>query len=97
MPPDSQDAARQLIILDVYENGAYDIQQELRIAYGDRLNLAVEIISVCDRVALDKVFNTYKPNVVLHAAAHKHVPLMEHNCCEAVRNNVFGTLSILMN
>lgn len=86
---------RQLIILDVYENGAYDIQQELRIAYGDRLNLAVEIISVCDRVALDKVFNTYKPNVVLHAAAHKHVPLMEHNCCEAVRNNVFGTLNMV--
>lgn len=86
---------KKLIILDVYENGAYDIQQELRIGYGDRLDLAVEIISVCDREALDKVFGRYRPNVVLHAAAHKHVPLMEHNCCEAVRNNVFGTLNIV--
>ena len=82
-----------LIILDVYENGAYDIQQELRIAYGDKLNLCVEIVSVCDRAGLEKVFATYRPDILLHAAAHKHVPLMEHNCCEAVKNNVFGTLN----
>ncbi len=84
---------RQLIILDVYENGAYDIQQELKIAYGAKLDLRVEILSVCNRTALDRIFATYHPNVILHAAAHKHVPLMEHNCCEAVENNVFGTLN----
>lgn len=82
-----------LIILDVYENGAYDVQQELRIAYGDKLNLHVEIVSVCDRSGFEKVFSTYHPDILLHAAAHKHVPLMEHNCCEAVKNNVFGTLN----
>ena len=86
---------RQLIILDVYENGAYDIQQELRIAYGPRLNLAVEIVSICDRDSLEQIFQRYRPQIVLHAAAHKHVPLMEHNCCEAVKNNVFGTLNMV--
>lgn len=86
---------KQLIILDVYENCAYDIQQELKIAYGDKLNLQVEIVSICDRKQLEKVFEKHRPDVVLHAAAHKHVPLMEHNCCEAVKNNVFGTLNIV--
>ena len=84
---------KRLVILDVYENGAYDIQQELRIAYGSDLQLNVEILSVCNRPALEKVFLIYKPQIVLHAAAHKHVPLMEHNCCEAIENNVFGTLN----
>ena len=84
---------KTLVILDVYENGAYDIQQELRMAYGDKLDLRVEILSVCNRAALQRVFATYRPNIVLNAAAHKHVPLMEHNCCEAVENNVFGTLN----
>ena len=84
---------KRLVILDVYENGAYDIQQELRIAYGSSLNLNVEILSVCNKAALEKVFLIYKPQIVLHAAAHKHVPLMEHNCCEAIDNNVFGTLN----
>lgn len=84
---------KRLIILDVYENGAYDIQQELRIAYGSSLELNVEILSVCNRPALEKIFLFYKPQIVLHAAAHKHVPLMEHNCCEAIENNVFGTLN----
>ncbi len=83
----------KLIILDIYENGAYDIQQELRIAYGDRLNVAIEIVSVCDRRGLEAVIREHRPNIILHAAAHKHVPLMEHNCCEAVKNNVFGTLN----
>ena len=84
---------KRLIILDVYENGAYDIQQELRIAYGSALQINVEILSVCNRAALEKIFLIYKPQIVLHAAAHKHVPLMEHNCCEAIENNVFGTLN----
>lgn len=83
-----------LIILDIYENNAYDIQQELRIVYGDSLNLQVEIASVRDLTQLEKIFSIYKPEIVLHAAAHKHVPLMEHNCSEAIKNNVFGTLNI---
>ena len=84
---------KKLVILDVYENGAYDVQQELRIAYGSALDLSVEILSVCNRSALERVFEEYRPNVVLNAAAHKHVPLMEHNCVEAVENNIFGTLN----
>lgn len=86
---------KKLIILDVYENCAYDIQQEMRIKYGSRLNLAVEIATITDRGELEKVFARHKPDVVVHAAAHKHVPLMEHNCCEAVKNNVFGTKNLL--
>ncbi len=82
---------KQLILLDIYENNVYDIQQEMRVTYGDSLNLAVEIASVRDAAQLDKVFRIYRPQIVLHAAAHKHVPLMEHNCSEAVKNNVFGT------
>lgn len=89
MPP------KKLIILDIYENGAYDIQQELRLVHGKDLDLSVEIASVCDKNQLDIIFGEYRPDVVIHAAAHKHVPLMEHNCCEAVRNNVFGTLNIV--
>lgn len=84
---------KQLIILDIYENGAYEVQQELGIAYHNSLDIRVEILSVCNRVALEKVFRAYRPQIVIHAAAHKHVPLMEHNCCEAVENNVFGTLN----
>ncbi len=86
---------KQLILLDIYENNVYDIQQEMRLAYGKELNLAVEIASVRDAEQLDKVFRTYRPQVVLHAAAHKHVPLMEHNCSEAVKNNVFGTWNMV--
>ena len=82
-----------LVLLDIYENGVYDIQQELKFKYGDKLKLQVEIANVCDRSAMEAIFATYRPDIVLHAAAHKHVPLMEHNCCEAVRNNVFGTLT----
>lgn len=84
---------KSLILLDIYENGAYDIQQELRIVYGSALDLHVEIVSICDRAGLENVFDAYHPDIVIHAAAHKHVPLMEHNCCEAVKNNVFGTLN----
>jgi len=84
---------KKIVIVDIYENGAYEIQQELRLQYKSDIDLSVEIVSVCDRILLGKVFQTYRPNIVLHAAAHKHVPLMEHNCCEAVKNNVFGTLN----
>ena len=85
---------KRIVIADVYENGAYDVQQELRLLYGDRLDVRVEIITVCDRTEVDKVFEKHHPDLVLHAAAHKHVPLMENNVCEAVSNNVFGTLNV---
>ena len=80
-----------LIILDIYENNAYEIQQELRRKYGDKLKLTVEIASVRDEARLDCIFKAYRPQVVFHAAAHKHVPLMEHSACEAIKNNVLGT------
>ena len=83
---------KQLILLDIYENGVYDIQQELKIQYGDQLDLKIEICSITNKDALERVFKDYKPNIVIMAAAHKHVPLMEHNIIEAVDNNVFGTL-----
>ena len=82
---------KRLIILDIYENNAYDIQQELKRKYGDELDLAVEIASVRDVARLDAVFAYYRPEIVFHAAAHKHVPLMEHSNCEAIKNNVMGT------
>ena len=85
----------RLILLDVYENGVYDVQQELRMQYGDALNLTVEIANVCDVEHVRRIFNHHKPDIVLHAAAHKHVPLMERNVCEAVKNNVFGTLNVV--
>ena len=85
----------RLILLDVYENGVYDVQQELRMQYGDTLNLRVEIANVCDAEHIRKLFNHHRPDIVLHAAAHKHVPLMERNVCEAVKNNVFGTLNVV--
>ncbi len=82
---------KQLIIFDIYENIAYDIQQELICKYGDSLNLAVEIGSVRDRDRLECIFKNYRPDIVFHAAAHKHVPLMEHSGGEAIKNNVLGT------
>lgn len=84
-------APKKLIIVDIYENNAYDIQQELLRKYGDSLDLSVEIASVRDPERLDAIFNHYRPQVVFHAAAHKHVPLMEHSGCEAIKNNVLGT------
>ncbi len=84
-------APKRLVVFDIYENNAYDLQQELRYEHKDNLNLSVEIGSVRDRARLDAVFAEYKPDIVLHAAAHKHVPLMEHSSCEAIKNNVFGT------
>ena len=85
---------RQLIILDIYENCAYDIQQELKIVHPD-LDLKVEIVSITNKVGVSRVFHRYHPDIVIHAAAHKHVPLMENNCIEAVENNVFGTLNVV--
>ena len=82
---------KKLVIVDIYENNAYDIQQELRLEYGSRLDLEVFIASVRDPQRLDAIFAQCKPNVVFHAAAHKHVPLMEHDSCETVKNNVIGT------
>ncbi len=82
---------RQLVILDVYENGAYDLQQELKILYADNLDVKVVIVSVCNRTSLERVFKQYRPDVVINAAAHKHVPLMEDSPNEAIKNNVMGT------
>lgn len=81
---------KQLIILDIYENNAYDIQLELQHKYPE-LNLVVLIGSVRNTNRINSIFETYKPQIVYHAAAHKHVPLMENSPNEAVKNNVFGT------
>lgn len=86
---------KQIVILDIYENGAYDVQQELKIAYGNTLNLQIEICSITHKKALERVFAKYHPQIVINAAAHKHVPLMEHNCIEAIYNNVFGTQNLV--
>ncbi|MBE5733803.1 MAG: polysaccharide biosynthesis protein [Clostridiales bacterium] len=83
----------KLIILDIYENNAYDIEQEL-IRKLPNLNLTVLIASVRDKNKMDDVFKKYKPQIVFHAAAHKHVPLMETSPNEAVKNNVGGTLNV---
>ncbi|MEG1275048.1 MAG: nucleoside-diphosphate sugar epimerase/dehydratase [Ruthenibacterium sp.] len=85
---------KQLVILDIYENNAYAIQQELLRKYGDTLNLEVRIASVRDSKKVDALFDWFRPDVVFHAAAHKHVPLMEDSPEEAVKNNVFGTYNV---
>lgn len=82
---------RRLVIVDIYENNAYDIQQELKRKYPD-LNLVVLIASVRNTNRINSIFEQYLPNIVFHAAAHKHVPLMEDSPNEAIKNNVFGTL-----
>ena len=81
----------RLIIFDIYENNAYDIQQELVRKFGQELNLTVEIGSVRDAKRVDLLFERYKPDIVFHAAAHKHVPLMESSAAEAIKNNCMGT------
>nr|WP_242841304.1 nucleoside-diphosphate sugar epimerase/dehydratase [Ruminococcus sp. NK3A76] len=86
----AQHNPRQLIIFDVYENNAYEIQQQL-LRKDPSLNLVVLIGSVRDSRRVNDVFNKYRPDIVYHAAAHKHVPLMEVSPCEAVKNNVIGT------
>lgn len=86
---------KHLIILDIYENNAYEIQQELIRKHGTDLDFEVQIASVRDKAKLEHIFKTRNINVVFHAAAHKHVPLMETNPEEAVKNNVFGTLNLV--
>lgn len=82
---------KRLIIIDIYENNAYEIQQELKIKHPE-LDLVVLIASVRNTLRIDQIFDEYRPQIVYHAAAHKHVPLMEDSPGEAVKNNVFGTL-----
>ncbi len=85
----------QLIIVDIYENNAYDIQQELKKTHPE-MKLTVLIASVRNAERLNWIFKNYRPDIVYHAAAHKHVPLMEDSPCEAVKNNVFGTFNTAM-
>ena len=89
----AQSGPEKLIILDIYENNAYDIEQELRRKHGEGLCLKVIIASVRDSGRIDQIIRTMRPDIVIHAAAHKHVPLMEKSPAEAVKNNVFGTLN----
>lgn len=84
----------QIIIVDIYENNAYEIQQELIMEYGHSLNFVVLIASVRDYFRMNQIFEDYKPQIVFHAAAHKHVPLMEVSPMEAIKNNVVGTLNV---
>ncbi len=81
---------KKLIILDIYENNAFDLQNDLADRFPDA-DVSVVIASVRDEARLEKVFEEFKPSIVFHAAAHKHVPMMEFNAMEAVKNNVFGT------
>lgn len=85
---------QKLVILDIYENNAYGIQQELIRKYGDKLCLDTVIASVRDSERLDEIFNEVHPQIVFHAAAHKHVPLMERSAGEAIKNNVMGTYNV---
>lgn len=83
-----------LIIFDVYENNAYELYNELKNKYGEKAKMIVRIGTIRDKNCVERVFEEYRPNVVFHAAAHKHVPLMEYVPAEAVKNNVFGTLNV---
>ncbi len=89
----AQFSPKKLLVIDIYENNAYDIQNELRHNYPD-LDVNVLIGSIRDRHRMEELFRSYKPNAVFHAAAHKHVPLMEDSPKEAIKNNVFGTLNV---
>ena len=86
---------KELVVVDIYENNAYDLQQELKMEYHDKLNLKVEIASVRDREKVRELVDFYRPQIIFHAAAHKHVPLMEECPEEAVKNNVFGTYNVV--
>ncbi len=87
----ASNSPKKLIIVDIYENNAYDIQQELRFKYGKNLDFSTIIASVRDYDRIKSILSEYKPDIVIHAAAHKHVPLMEVSPQEAIKNNVFGT------
>ena len=86
---------QRLLIFDIYENCAYELETELKNKYGADAPIITLIGSIRDKARLDEVFETYHPSVVFHAAAHKHVPLMEISPAEAVKNNVFGTKNLL--
>ena len=88
-------APKQLLIFDIYENCAYELYIELQQLYGQACKVQVLIGSVRDKARLDEVMAAYKPQVVFHAAAHKHVPLMEISPAEAIKNNVIGTLNVM--
>ena len=96
MPPDhALTSPKRLLIFDIYENCAYELETELKNKYGADAPIITLIGSIRDKARLDEVFETYHPSVVFHAAAHKHVPLMEISPAEAVKNNVFGTKNLL--
>ena len=86
---------KTLLVVDIYENNAYDLQMELNRHYPDNPPVVL-IASIRDKERLESIFDEYKPYIVFHAAAHKHVPLMEQSPCEAIKNNVFGTLNVSM-
>lgn len=90
----AQMSPKTLVLLDIYENCVYDVQQELKFK-NTQLDVKVEIASITNRAAMARVFEAYHPQIVINAAAHKHVPLMEHNCIEAIENNIFGTKVVL--
>lgn len=85
---------KKLLMLDIYENTTYDIQMELKRKYGKSLDFTVFIDSIRDKERLDQIFASYRPQVLFHAAAHKHVPLMEFSAQSAIKNNVFGTWNL---
>lgn len=85
---------KKIIVFDIYENNAYQLANELKLIHGDKLDMSVLIGSVRDTSRLKEVFDQCRPNVVFHAAAHKHVPLMEDSPGEAVKNNIFGTYNV---
>ena len=87
-------APKQIVLMDMYENDAYMISVELSLEYPN-IEFVVEIGNICDSSRVDEIFSKYKPSLVFHAAAHKHVPLMEQCPREAVQNNVFGTLNVV--
>ena len=89
----ADDQPKQLIIIDNYENAAYELQMELGRKHPE-LDVIVLIVSVQNRRKIREIFEQYKPDLVFHAAAHKHVPLMEYSPCEAIKNNVFGTMNV---
>lgn len=85
---------KRIVLVDIYENNAYEIQQELLMEYGSALDLVTLIASVRDYNRMNQIFKKYTPDVVFHAAAHKHVPLMENSPMEAIKNNVAGTFNV---
>lgn len=87
---------KTIVVFDIYENCAFELANDLKDQYGDSINIQVRIGSVRDIERLEEVFEEFKPDVVFHAAAHKHVPLMEDSPCEAVKNNVIGTYNVAL-